>query len=255
MSDIIKLVIFLNLNFLLLTGVVLGNSWTIIANGPSLELNELKKVLAGQKILALDGGANSLKSLQIYPDCILGDFDSVEDPAYWGIKEMFSEIDEESSPYVGNFGIMIIPAKNQNLTDLEKGIIYCEQAQATSIFIVQATGGRMDLTLSNLGSLKKFHRPGRPLIILTEMEQIFYVCNADIAIEGGVGDHCSILSYPQALMTTCGLAYNGDKFPLKLGLQESVSNKIVEGKASISIEGEALIILPKSSSFTVLNPS
>ena len=191
----------------------------------------------------------SFKSLHLYPDYILGDFDSVEDRAYWGISAV---IDEQHAPYMGNFGTLIVPAMDQNCTDLEKGIIYCDQAKATSLLIVQATGGRMDHTLVNMGLLKKYDRPDRDLIILTEKEQIFYLCNAEIVVEGGVGESCAIMGYPQALMTTSGLAYNGDEYLLQLGVQESVGNTIIESGATISIRGEALVILPKSSAFKIV---
>ncbi len=116
------------------------DSWVIVANGSPFPVNELKESLKGRKVLALDGAVDRFKSLQLYPDYILGDFDSVEDPAYWGISALFSEIDEHHTPYRGNFGTIIIPALDQNYSDLEKGIIYCDKAKATSLLIVQATG-------------------------------------------------------------------------------------------------------------------
>lgn len=252
MCYIARFAMFLSISCLF-SGDLLCNSWVIIANGSPLQVNELEESLKDRKVLALDGAVNRLKSLQLYPDCILGDFDSIDDPVYWGILATFPEIDEHSSSYIGNFGITIVPSKDQNYTDLEKGIIYCDKAKATSILIVQAIGGRMDHTLGNLGALKKYHRIDRNLIILTETEQIFYLCDADIAIEGGVGEYCAIMGYPQALMTTSGLAYNGDKYRLELGIQESTCNKIIEPQAAISIQGEALIILPKSSTFKIMN--
>lgn len=223
-----------------------SDPWVIVANGNPFPAEELKESMKGRKVLALDGAVNRFKALQLYPDFILGDFDSVEDPFFWGITALFSEIDEQHSPYEGNFGITIIPAKDQNYTDLEKGIRYCDQSDATSILIIQATGGRMDHTLGNIGLLKKHASSDRPLILLTEKEQIFYLGNTSISIEGGEGETCAIMGYPQALMTTTGLAYNGIEYPLQLGIQESICNTIIEPHATISIQGDALIILPKN---------
>lgn len=245
------IVIFLSIGCFLY-GALWCAPWVIVANGPPFPINELKESLHDRKVLALDGAVNRFKCLQLCPDCILGDFDSVEDPAYWGISAVFSEIDEYSFSYTGNFGITIIPAKDQNYTDLEKGIIYCDRAGATSILIVQATGGRMDHTLGNLGLLKKYHRPDRDLIIVTEKEKIFYLCNNDIVVEGGMGEYCAVMGYPQALMTTSGLAYNGHEYLLQLGIQESICNKITSSQATISIQGEALVIIPKFSTFKIL---
>lgn len=87
--------------------------------------------------------------------------------------------------------------------------------------------------------------------MMTEKEQIFYLSDADIMVEGEVGENCAILGYSQAFMTTSGLAYNGDKYLLQLGVQESTCNTIIDSLATISIQGEALVILPKSSTFKI----
>lgn len=221
--------------------------WAIVANGPQVAFDELQDSVQDRKILVLDGAINRFKASSFYPDGILGDFDSVADPEHWGILGTFSQISELSPPYAGNFGITIIPAKDQNYTDLEKGIVYCDKAGATSILILQATGGRMDHTLGNLGLLRKHYDPNRTITIMTEKEQIFFLRNKMIQIEGETGEYCAIMGYPQALMTTTGLAYNGSEYPLQLGIQESICNTIADPQASISIQGEALIILPKSS--------
>ncbi len=228
-------------------GISWCSSWGIVANGLPLPIDELQISLFGKKTLFLDGAVNRFKPLSPYPDCILGDFDSIEDPSYWGILATFLEIDELSPAYEGNFGITIIPAKDQNYTDLEKGIIYCDGVGATSIVVLQATGKRMDHTLGNLRLLKKYYKPNRTLLIETDHEQIMYLCNESIALEGGVGEYCAMMGYPQAVMKTSGLLYNGSGYPLQMGVQDSICNTISEPKSTISIQGEALVILPKSS--------
>lgn len=227
--------------------------WAIVANGEPLPINVLQESIGDRKILALDGAVNLFKSMPRYPDCILGDFDSIEDPTFWGISALFSEIDESSAPYKGNFGMTIIPAKDQNYTDLEKGIIACDQASASSILILQATGRRMDHTLGNVGLLRKHNRKDRELIIMTEREQILYVCNEKIIVQGKKGESCAILGYPRALMSTSGLSYDVCNYPLELGIQESISNSIADSKAVISIQGESLVILSKNSTFKLLS--
>lgn len=223
--------------------------WLILANGPEIPEEELKEFIQNRTLLALDGAVNRLRTIPLHPDIILGDFDSIEDPAYWGIVETFADLNEQSSSYQGNFGITIVPAKDQNYTDLEKAIMYCDRIEKGPILILQATGRRMDHTLGNLGLLRKHYQQDRPLIIRTEIEQILFLRDEKISIENGVGGTCAILGYPQAVMTTTGLAYNGEGYPLILGIQESVCNTITEPTATITIQGEALIILPKAATF------
>ncbi len=243
--------IFLLFAVCFLPRLLCGSSWLIVADGDPLPVEELKDRMQDRKVLVLDGAVNRFTSLPFYPDCLLGDFDSIEDPSYWGVTAVFSGINELSLSYRGNFGITIVPAKDQNYTDLEKGIAYCDKEGATSILIVQATGKRLDHTLGNLGLLKKYYRLNRDLIIETEKEQIIYLKNNEVHVEGGVGQYCAIMGYPEALMTTSGLAYNGDQYFLQQGVQESICNSIADFQSTISIQGEALIILPKSSVFKI----
>ncbi len=237
---------------ILLTAGLYCEPWVIVANGAPFSSEALEDVVRDRKVLVLDGAINRFKALTFfYPDCLLGDFDSIEDPDYWGVSAAFSKLDGNSPPYEGNFGMMIIPAKDQNHTDLEKGIIYCDQLQATSIHIIQATGGRMDHTLGNLGLLRKYHRTDRHLFIETEKERIFYLCDEEMSIEGGEGECCAILGYPRAFLTTYGLAYNSERLALELGIQESICNTLIENQSRVVAEGEVLVILPKSCRFQI----
>lgn len=220
--------------------------WLIVANGPSFSEEQFLEAKKGRTTLALDGAANYM--LKIHPDVILGDFDSITNKDYWGILGTFDDINSSTLPYFGNFGVLIIPAKDQDYTDLEKGVAYCDSQGAESILIINATGGRMDHTLGNIGVLRKYYKPGRTLIIETENEFIEYVKDTSTIIKGNIGDHCAIMGYPEASMSTAGLAYNGINYSLKIGIQESICNTLSEPLATIAIHGEALVISPKSKS-------
>jgi thiamine pyrophosphokinase len=218
--------------------------WVIVANGPTIDRCHLQQILENKQVIALDGAANLMQALKMQPNVILGDFDSIIDREYWGIQHTFHEIDEQSMPYLSAKGVWIVPAKDQDYTDLEKGILYCEQQSAQAIWIVNAVGGRMDHTLNNIGLLRKHYRPDRAMSILTENERIEYIREGKTKIQGRIGDACAILGYPEAIITTHGLKYNGQNYPLILGRQESVCNTLLETEAEIQIQGEALVIHP-----------
>ncbi|MGK5594088.1 MAG: thiamine diphosphokinase [Parachlamydiaceae bacterium] len=224
---------------------LLAQHWLIVANGYPVQKEELAAYTTGRKILALNGAANHFQHFNLYPHYILGDFDSIEDPQYWGIR------DDEQNAFDGNFGVTIIPAKDQDLTDLEKGIRFCDQQRANSILLVQVTGGRMDHTLGNLRLLKKYSSLERPLVAHTDREQIFFLRDSTIFIEGGEGEYCAILGFPKATITTSGLLYDSSNYLVELGVQDSICNQISEPKSLIAIGGEALIILPKQSTWRI----
>lgn len=219
-----------------------SDNWIIVANGPPIPIQQLTRAMQRHHVIALDGAANMMQRNNIFPEVILGDFDSIVDKDYWGIQHTFFDIDDSSTPYVGHFGILIVPAKDQDHTDLEKGILFCDAHGARSILIVNGTGGRMDHTLGNIGTLRKYYRKDRPLRIATDSEIIEYVNNSLITIEGDPGQQCAIMGYPEAFMTSTGLTYNGVDYHLKLGVQESTCNTLAERLATILIRGEAIVI-------------
>jgi len=231
--------------FVLMRGELLGEerkAFLIVANAPAFSEKQVRSYAQSHTVVALDGAANEMRSCGIVPQVILGDFDSIKEKEYWGVQAAFDAIEDSSKPYVGNFQVLIVPAKNQDKTDLEKAILYCDSKHAASILILNATGGRMDHTLGNIGLLRKMYRKKRPLFIQTEHECIQYVKDAEVHIKGCVGDQCAIMAYPEATMTTTGLQYNGDSYKLQLGIQESSCNRLAESVATIAIKGEALVM-------------
>ena len=183
------------------------------------------------------------------PDVVLGDFDSVEMPSMWGINATFSAIDDNSLPYMGKHGVIIVPAKNQDLTDLEKAILYCDKNGATSIDILNAHGGRMDHELGNYSLLKKYYKKDRPILIRTASQTLEFV-RADVPtpvkIRGKKKDYCGIVGFPKGkIVTMRGFLYNADSYPLEM-LGGSTCNQLSEPEAEIIVVGEVLVIHPNT---------
>lgn len=236
------------IQFLLLSSMMMfpaySIDWLIVADGPVVSKDQIVNAAEGRQVVALDGAVNAMQDFGIYPNIILGDFDNIRDPDFWGIKETFEKITESSEPYQGLFNTLIVPAKDQDFTDLEKGIIFCDLNGAESIVILNAVGGRMDHTLGNIGFLKKYDKKGRSICIVTESQKIEFVRDGATEIRGNVGDYCAVMGYPEATMTTSGLKYNCQDYSLILGMQESVCNSLAEPIAKVTIQGEALVIHP-----------
>lgn len=221
---------------------ILRERFLIVANGPFKGIEPILKLSEGRIIVALDGAVNHLQQFDFIPHVILGDFDSIQNKAYWGIKDDFKNIQKS---YMGNFGILIAPAKDQNYTDLEKGIVFCDIKNASDILIINAFGSnRLDHSLGNLGLLRKYYHLNRPISLLTESQKVEFVKDNIISIKGVIGDYCAIMGYPEAVITTRGLCYDCTNYPLTLGIHESVCNHLAEPVAHVEIKGEALVIQP-----------
>ena len=219
--------------------------YLIVANGSFLGKELLQKLIVNKTIVALDNAANRLRELEIQPHIVLGDFDSIENAEFWGIKKTFAELNNDDDEYDGN-GVRIVPAKNQNYTDLQKAVQYCDAHHAQSITIVCATAGRLDHHESAVRLLRTAHRRPRSLVIHTDTQTLRYATNEDVMIRGRVGDKCGILGFPYGRFSSSGLLYDVEDFELNFGYSDSTCNQFLKEMVLLKISGEALLVMPLS---------
>lgn len=209
----------------------------VVANGPFLEKDLLIKSIAGKTVLALDGAANVLRMHNITPNIILGDFDSIDlkTKKYYGIKPT----PEFSEKYLGNHGTLIVPALDQNYTDLEKAVQYCCQQSSQDITIICASGGREDHHESLKFILKEYYNPYQRIIAHSNYGSMCYVKNEKIYFYGKSGDNCGFVLDGLGEVISEGLLYQCQ------GQNHSFANKMLSRAASFDVQGAALIFLPK----------
>lgn len=237
--------------------------YLIVANGPFLAASIIYEAAQGACIIALDGAANKLARLGIKPDVILGDFDSIHDEPdtarIWGITQPCATSSAEatspcSTPYLGNYGVTIVPAMDQNLTDFQKALQFAMRHAdrygfflATSVHVVCATGGRIDHDQANLRTLQSEYATNCPIYLHNECQTMTFVSNKIITIHGKHHEHCGLFGMPIAsmLVKNKGLEYAGEAPYDRLPLHYSSSNRLIgdEG-AVIEITGDALIVNP-----------
>ncbi len=85
-----------------------------------IDIDYLRSLKQKKIIIALDGASNLLKKNNFIPNYILGDLDSIseETKKFYGIQEKYLSI---KNIVKIKYGINLVPALNQNYTDLEKG--------------------------------------------------------------------------------------------------------------------------------------
>lgn len=220
------------------------NDFLIVANGCFLHQALIQEAAFNKTLIALDGAADKLQQFaNLTPHVILGDFDSINAKT-WGIEKTFAELSEQDQPYTNAQGILIVPAKNQQYTDLHKAILYCDERGASSIHIICATGGRMDLHEGTMRVMRRTYQKQRPILLHTDIQTLRFVRNEHLLIQGEVGDKCGILAYPQGRFTSQGLMYEGQDFPLEFAESESMCNVLREKEARLEIKGDALVVMP-----------
>lgn len=218
------------------------SDFLIIANSSDFLIAEILHEAAKDKtIIALDGAVNKLTPMGIKPHIILGDFDSInrEQRHYFGINATFSELDDNADAYCGKHDVMIVPQKNQNYTDLSKGILYCDKQNASSITIVCATGGRLDLHHDTMRALENFYSATRPIALHTEQQTLCVISDATVVLTGEIGDKCGIIPTAGSSFTTNGLLYDVVEYT-----KASTCNALDQANASVNVNGSALMIMP-----------
>jgi len=112
----------------------------IIANGDFTYNNWMRKLIeSADRIVCADGGANHLACIDITPDLILGDFDSIHPDTLKHFKD-----------------VEIIKDTDQFSTDTMKIIDHELSHGMEELLLLGATGGRIDHALSNLSLLTRY---------------------------------------------------------------------------------------------------
>lgn len=193
----------------------------VVANGtlPSPEL--LSSLLAHNPfVLAADGGANKLLERGIVPDAVLGDFDSLD----------------TALPEI----VRRVPAIDQNFTDLDKSVAHLLSLGFESIWLVGATGDRLDHTFGALSVLAKYSKAAQMLLFDDAATAQLVDGTLELATEAG--QTISLLALGEVTgITTTGLRWNLNNESLAPGIRDGISNEAVGEQVSITSRSGPLI--------------
>jgi thiamine pyrophosphokinase len=180
-------------------------------------------------IICADKGANNAARLGIWPDVLIGDFDSIEPP----FLEQFKSA-----------GVKIIsyPAEKDE-TDTQLALDYAMSLKPKEIILTGALGKRPDHSLANIFLLLRADDAGMKCSIVESRGKI-YLTSKSMVIRGRPGDLVSILSLGKAE----GVDLTGFKYPSKDGVLDyrnpalGVSNELVGDKGNISVSSGVVLV-------------
>lgn len=200
----------------------------IIADGDKPCHDKLKSLAKSKQVIVLDGAYEFALQSGVEIDYLLGDFDTITK----------AQLDHAKQS-----GIEVIQTPDQNHTDLDKAIYFCDENNVASIDIVAATGQRLDHTLHNIQLLTRCYRADRPLKIHTPIETLFVIKDEVIELKGKAGQPIALLGAPHAVVSTSGLKYDMRDFEMQYGEQNSTCNHFEKATVRIQTSGCSLIIL------------
>ena len=206
----------------------------IISNGEIRDLNILKSVINDVDfIVCADGGTNHIAKINVMPDLVVGDLDSIN-------KDALKFIEEE------NVNIQRYNPK-KDATDTELATEYLIEKGFKEIVFMGVTGSRIDHTLGNILLLNKLLKKGIKAVIIDDKNRI-YITDNKFCVPREEGTFVSVIPITTngANVTLKGFEYETDRVKFNFSSTLGISNRVVENVGHIKVEnGICLIIISK----------
>ena len=204
----------------------------ILANG---ELNHPERIRERLReldihfVLAADGGAHHASVLELHLDSVIGDLDSISNSE----KQFFVDA-----------GVTILEVSAQkDETDLELALLHAIDLDVERIIILGGTGGRLDMTLSNVTLLSHPAIGSQRLEFWTGNQTTWLITPPGEGIEGNLGDTLSLIPlFEDALgVRTMNLAYCLQNEDLPQGPARGVSNVFTSSNVEVRLNSGSLV--------------
>ena len=200
----------------------------ILANGKPPRKNIIKyfQNRGYNTLICADGGANSALKLNLIPDVIIGDMDSISNDA----KRKFGKTSK------------IISIKRQNDTDVEKCLKYAVKKGFTEVLLTGVTGNRLDHTICNLGIVLKFF-PQVGISLIAE-DSYLKPYKGNIKLKSVRGELISLYGFDKKTkIQSKGLKYPLNNVSLPFGEKESTSNVATRRDVELKIRNGVIFII------------
>lgn len=201
----------------------------VFANGDLQEKEWLAPFLeAASAIIAVDGGLGHLLELNLFPQTVVGDLDSLPD----GVQDELESRDVE----------VLEHPEDKDETDLELALLHAAANYDEEIVIVAGLGGRLDHLLANILLLVHPDLQERSIRFQTEHQRIWLV-GSHTHISGEPGDTVSLIPLrgDVHVNSSRGLRWPLDNEVLHFGPARGVSNEMLNEVASVSVASGHLL--------------
>lgn len=177
-------------------------------------------------LICADGGANHARKMNLTPDYVIGDLDSIS-------ADTLKHYQSKSK---------IIKLLRQNDTDVEKAIKLAISKKFDEVILLGVTGDRLDHTFCNLGIVIKYYDKIR-CIIIAENSMLIRLSKRN-TIKSLPGETMSLYGFnKKTKITTKGLRYPLTKTALPFGERESTSNVSTSTEVKINVEGGVIFLI------------
>ena len=181
--------------------------------------------------VAADGGARHMLALDLPPQVVIGDMDSL------GVADL--------AVCVGRGAIIHRYPAAKNETDLELALLYVVAQGADVIHVIGAMGNRLDQMLANILLLTLSPLRERDVRLVAGRQMAWVLPPGTHRLHGTVGDTLSLLPLggDSGAVTTSGLRYALQAVPLLFGPARGVSNVFVGPEATVTLADGLLFVV------------
>ncbi|MBE5873873.1 MAG: thiamine diphosphokinase [Lachnospiraceae bacterium] len=186
-------------------------------------------------VIAVDGGLGYCGILNVEPDFIIGDFDSVSD----GEREAIATLEQEIPERI----IRLKPEKDD--TDMLAALKLALEKGYTEFRIYAATGGRFDHTLANIQCLLYLKNHGATGYLVDGTGMILVLQNEAVHFNKNLEGYLSLFALGKEVkgVTIQGMKYTLDNYTIKNDFPIGISNEFIGEESVISVEDGELVCM------------
>lgn len=186
-------------------------------------------------VIAVDGGLGYCGILNVEPDIIIGDFDSVSD----GEREAIVTLEQEIPERI----IRLKPEKDD--TDMLAALKLALEKGYTEFRIYAATGGRFDHTLANIQCLLYLKNHGATGYLVDGTGMILVLQNEAVHFNKNLEGYLSLFALGKEAkgVTIQGMKYTLDNYTMKNDFPIGISNEFIGEESVISVEDGELVCM------------
>ena len=186
-------------------------------------------------VIAVDGGLNYCDLLEVEPDLILGDFDSVSQEQ----KEALLELQKQIPDRV----ISLKPEKDD--TDMLAALKLGLEFGYTTFYMYAATGGRLEHTIANIQCLLYLKNQDAVGYIMDGNGMIFVMQNEEVKLRNNLEGYLSLFSLGKKAegVTIQGMKYELLNSTLTNDYPLGISNEFIGEEALIRVEDGELVCI------------
>lgn len=202
------------------------NKALILADGQFPVNSKILNLLLDKSyfLICTDGAISNLEKINIIPDVIVGDLDSI------------------SADQRVKYQDRIVHIAEQETNDLTKAVNYAKEHNIYDLTIIGATGYREDHTLGNISLLISFLQQKLNVKMLTDYGE-FQAYKTPCNIQSQKGQQISIFCFdPKAKLSSQGLLYKLDNLQLPL-MYVATLNEALDNSFSLSSDTADTYIL------------